>query len=113
MTARDVRLLALWRDDPTEAPMTIDVRLDEDGALVSAWDVFGAFDLDGASCRPFVLRRNGELDFGAGDGRRWRTDLRSAALCVNACFTVQWNEADSGVYRIVKIAELGAKDGRR
>ncbi|HXY59102.1 MAG TPA: hypothetical protein VEH76_11030 [Methylocystis sp.] len=113
MTTRDVRVLALWRDDPLVAPMTIDLRLDETGALASAWDLFGVFDLDSANCRPFVLRRNGTLDFGAADAQRWRTDLRSVAICVNACFTVHWNETDCGVYKIVKIAELGVKDGRK
>lgn len=110
---RDVRLLALWRDDPTEAPMTVDLRLDEGGRLASIWDVFGAFDLDGASCRPFVLRRDGAIDFGAAAQIHWRTDLRSIAIAVNACFTVRWNETDSGVYKIVKIAALGAKDARK
>jgi hypothetical protein len=110
---RDVRLLALWRDDPLTAPLTIDLRLDREGALVSSWDVFGAVDLDGPNFRPFALRRNGVLDFGAGEQRSWRTDLRSIAICVNACFTLHWNDADSGVYKIVKIAELGAKDGRK
>ena len=62
---RDIRLLALWRDDPTEAPMTLDLRIDARGGVVSTWDVFGAFDLDGAHCRPFVLRRDGTIDFGA------------------------------------------------
>ena len=113
MSARDVRLLALWRDDPLVAPMTVDLRLDEKGAIASAWDIFGAFDLDSGNCRPFVLRRDGALDFGAADAQRWRTDLRSIAICVNACFTVHWNETDSGVYKIVKIAELGAKDRRK
>ena len=113
MTTRNVRVLALWRDDPLVAPMTVDLRLDENGALACRWDLFGAFDLDGAKCRPFVLRRSGALDFGAAETQHWRTDLRSVRICVNACFTVHWNERDSGVYRIVKIAELGAKDGRR
>jgi hypothetical protein len=110
---RDVRLLALWRDDPTEAPMTVDLRLYEDGRVASSWDVFGAFDLDGPNCRPFVLRRDGAIDFGAGAPNHWRTDLRSIAIAVNAGFTVFWNAADSGAYKIVKIAALGAKDHRK
>jgi hypothetical protein len=111
--ARDVRLLALWGDDPTEAPMTADLRLDGDGRVVSGWDAFGAFDLDGPRCRPFVLRRDGAIDFGAADETRWRTDLRTLPLAVNARFTVHWNADDSGVYKIVKIAALGAKDARK
>lgn len=114
MTAtRDIRLLALWCDDPTEAPMTVDLRLDAAGRVASNWDVFGAFDLDGVRCRPFVLRRDGAIDFGAAGEIHWRTDLRSIAVAVNARFTVQWNDADSGVYEIVKVAELGAKDSRK
>ncbi|MGA8169811.1 MAG: hypothetical protein WB816_03080 [Methylocystis sp.] len=110
---RDVRLLALWRDDPTEAPLTLDLRVDARGLVVSTWDVFGAFDLDGGACRPFVLRRDGTLDFGAGSREKWRTDLREIVIVVNAIFAVRWNDADSGEYKIVKIAALGAKDGRK
>lgn len=105
---RDVRLAAQWRDDPTEARMTVDLRL-ADARMVSAWDVFGAFDLDGPRARPFILRRDGRIDFGAHEPG-WRTDLREAELDVGATFTVWFNEADSGLYRIVKIAALGAKD---
>ncbi|PPD40925.1 MAG: hypothetical protein CTY15_14285 [Methylocystis sp.] len=104
---RDFRLVAQWRDDPTEAPMTVDLRM-EGARLASSWDVFGAFDLDGARPRPFVLRRDGRIDFGAGDA--WRTDLREAELKVTAHFTVWFNETDCGQFRIVKIAELGAKE---
>lgn len=105
--ARDIRLVAQWRDDPTEAPMTVDLRI-EGARLASVWDVFGAFDLDGAQPRPFILRRDGRIDFGVAG--LWRTDLRDAELRVTGEFTVWFNEADSGRYRIVKIAELGAKE---
>jgi len=108
--ARDIRVLALWRDDPTEAPLTLDLRIDDSGAIVSTWDAFGAVDLDGAACLPFVLRRDGAIDFGAGAEKAWRTNLRDTALKVGALFHVHWNETDSGVYKIVKIAELGAKE---
>jgi hypothetical protein len=111
---RDVRVIALWRDDSREAPLSVDLRID--GAtrmVVSTWDVFGAFDLDGEACRPFILRRSGEIDFGAGSELKWRVNLRDIAIAVGACFTVRWNETDSGEYKIVKIAELGAKDGRK
>lgn len=105
---RDMRILALWRDDPTEAPMSVDALVDN-ARIVSTWDLFGAFDLDGVRTRPFTLRRDGSIDFGAGRDR-WRTDLRDAAIKVGASFTIWFNEADSGVYRIVKIAALGAKE---
>jgi len=112
--ARDVRVRALWRDDPTEAPLTVDLRIEEeDGRIVSTWDVFGAFDLVGASRRPFILRRDGALDLGvAAPGLAWRTDLRDKAIKVGARFLVRWNETDVGEYEIVKIAELGTKDAR-
>jgi hypothetical protein len=110
---RDVRMLALWRDDPTEAPLTLDLRIDARSGVVSTWDVFGAFDLDGVDCRPFVLRRDGAIDFGAASPVRWRTNLREIAILVNALFTVHWNEIDSAEYKIVKIAALGAKDSRK
>ncbi len=110
---RDIRLKALWRDDPTEAALTLDLRIDAaSGAIVSHWDVFGAFDLDGVHCRPFVLRRDGAMDFGADSKALWKTNLRETAVAVGARFLVRWNEADSGEYQIVKIAALGAKDGR-
>lgn len=105
---RDMRILALWRDDPTEAPMSVDARIDN-ARIVSKWDIFGAFDLDGARAQPFILRRDGGIDFGT-ERDRWRTDLRDAAIKVGANFNVWFNESDNGVYRIVKIAALGAKD---
>ncbi|MEF3365590.1 hypothetical protein V3H18_03485 [Methylocystis sp. 9N] len=107
--ARDMRIVALWRDDPTEAPMTVDARI-VDARIASTWDLFGAFDLEGAGMRPFILRRDGGIDFGAGI-ERWRTDLREAEIRIGANFSVWFNETDSGLYRIVKIAALGAKDG--
>ncbi|QGM44557.1 hypothetical protein [Methylocystis heyeri] len=111
---RDVRVLALWRDDPREAPLTVDLRIDvATGLMTSTWDVFGAFDLDGEARRPFVLRRSGEIDFGAACELKWSANLRDTKIAVGACFTVRWNETDSGEYKIVKIAELGAKDGRK
>jgi hypothetical protein len=107
---RSVRLIAQWRDDPTEALMTVDLRAD--GLRFAAtWDVFGAIDLDGARPRPFILRRDGRIDFGEG-ADRWRTDLRDAELKVGTLFTVWFNETDHGVYKIVKIAEPGAKERR-
>ena len=105
--ARESRLVAQWRDDPTEARMTVDLRIIE-ARCASPWDVFGAFDLDGTNVRPFVLRRDGRIEFGGEQGA-WRTDLRRTELCVGAEFTVWFNDADSGAYKIVKIAALGAK----
>jgi len=105
----DVRLLALWRDDPTEAPLTLDVRL-RDGRCAALWDLFGAFDLDGPKVRPFILRRDGRIDFGAAVPDRWRTDLRDTEIRVGCVFTVWFNATDNGLYKIVKIAALGAKD---
>ncbi|WP_244434991.1 hypothetical protein [Methylocystis sp. SC2] len=87
--------------------MTIDARID-DARIVSPWDLFGAFALDGDSVRPFVLRRDGRIDFGMGE--HWRTNLREATIKVGSDFGVWFNESDSGHYRIVKIAALGAKD---
>ena len=106
MTA--IRLIAQWRDDPTEALLSADTRID--GLRFAApWDVFGAIDLDGAHPRPFILRRDGRIDFGAGPDR-WRTDLRNAEMKVGALFTVWFNETDYGTYKIVKLAELGGKE---
>ena len=105
----DVRLLALWRDDPTEAPMTLDLRLRE-GRCAAVWDLFGTFDLDGPKRRPFILRRDGRIDFGVGAADKWRTDLRDTEMRVGAFFTVWFNGADSGQYKIVKIAALGSRE---
>lgn len=113
--SRDVRVLAQWCDDPTEAPLTVDLRIDpEDGAVVGRWDVFGAFDLNGKNCRPFILRDDGSLEF--GDGAHGKhpptsTNIRETPIRVGGNFRVCWNEEDSGLYRIVKVAVLGAKDG--
>ncbi|MDP3553935.1 hypothetical protein [Methylocystis sp.] len=107
--ARDVRIVALWRDDPKAAPMTIDARID-DARIVSTWDLFGAFALDADGLRPFILRRDGRIDFGFGES--WRSDLREATIKVGSEFSVWFNESDSGRYRIVKLAVLGAKDNK-
>ncbi len=107
---RHIRLIAQWRDDPTEALMSVDLRA-EGARVASPWDVFGALDLDGPRPRPFILRRDGRIEF-CGQGDSWRTDLRDADLRVGTLFTVWFNETDSGEYRIVKLAELGAK-GRK
>jgi hypothetical protein len=108
MSPRAVRLIAQWREDPTEALMSVDLRMDET-RLSAPWDLFGAFDLDGARPRPFILRRDGSIAFGDVPDR-WRTDLREAELRVGTLFTVWFNETDQGSYRIVKLAELGAKE---
>ena len=105
----DVRLLAQWRDDPTEAPMTLDLRL-RDGRCAAFWDLFGAFDLNGPGARPFILRRDGKIDFGAGSPDDWRTDLREAEMRIGAFFTIWFNAVDSGVYKIVKIAAPGSRE---
>jgi len=110
----DLRLIALWRDDPTEARLTLDLRIDATTRrITSVWDVFGAFDLDGANCRPFVLRRDGAIDFGAarGDVLAWRTDLRDIDIIIGARFSIWWNSEDCGAYEIVKLAAPGAKTG--
>jgi hypothetical protein len=112
-TVLDVRVLALWRDDRTECPLTFDLRIDAASRrIVSHWDIFGACDLDGARFRPFVLRRDGAIDFGAGAAEAWRTDVRDIAMKVGERFTLCWNERDVGVYEIVKVASLGAKESR-
>jgi hypothetical protein len=106
----DVRVLALWRDDRTECPLTLDLRIDaESRRVISHWETFGACDLMGDKCRPFVLRRDGALDFGAVAAEAWLTDVRNVVIKVGERFTVHWNERDSGLYEIVKVASLGVK----
>ena len=103
------RLRALWRDEPATAAITLDLAL-SGGRVVSPYDLFGAFDLDGQSPRPFILRRDGRIDFGAADFHAWRTDLRNAEIFVGAVFSVFFNDRDSGLYRIVKLARPGTKE---
>jgi hypothetical protein len=105
------RLRALWRDDPTAAPMTIDLQISE-GRISACHDLFGAFDLDGDVPRPFVLRRDGLFVFGGADACVWRTDLRDAEIAVGCCFSIHFNDRDHGVYRIVKLARPGSKETR-
>jgi len=77
MNTYEARMKALWRDDPTEASMSVDLRLDaETGSISAPWDLLGAFDLDSDYSRPFILRRDGKIDFGLGAPHRWRTNLR-------------------------------------
>jgi hypothetical protein len=110
--AGDVRVKALWIDDPTEAPLTVDLRVDAEGRVAGNWSVFGAVDLDGPHCAPFVLRPDGVIDFAKSEERCWRTDLRDHAIRVGEVFAVHWNERDSAAYKIVKIAVLGAKESK-
>lgn len=106
----DVRVLALWRDDRTECPITLDLRVDRASRRVAShWEAFGACDLNGEQCRPFVLRRDGAIDFGMGAQETWRTDIREAIIRVGERFAVCWNAHDRGIYEIVKVAALGAK----
>ncbi|ATQ66716.1 MULTISPECIES: hypothetical protein [Methylosinus] len=104
----DVRLIAVWRDDPTVARLTVDLRI-EGGRVVGGWDVFGAFDLDGAERRPFILRKDGRIELDARVAERWRTDLRGVEIRIGARFRVLWNESDGADYEVVKLAELGTK----
>jgi hypothetical protein len=110
MSAGNVRVKALWRDDPTEAPLTIDLRINDEARIVGSWAVFGAVDLDGQNCAPFVLQADGAMQFSLSEDRRWRTDLRDHPMRVGQIFSVHWNESDSAAYKIVKIAVLGAKE---
>lgn len=103
------RLRALWRDDRTLATMTIDLAVSE-GRVESRYDLFGAFDLDGDAPKPFILRRDGRIDFGGPDEPVWRTDLRDADIFVGGHFNIFFNEQDSGVYRIVKLARPGNRE---
>ncbi len=110
MKSFEARMKALWRDDPTEASMTIDIRLDaETKSILAPWHLFGAFDLEGEHSRPFILRRNGEIDFGVGFSRRWRTNLRVIRVGVGVRFQIFWNEFDAGEYEVVKVARLGSQ----
>jgi hypothetical protein len=111
MTTYQARMKALWRDDPTEASMTIDLRLEAQTRSISApWDLFGAFDLDGDYSRPFILRRDGKIDFGVSAPHRWQTNFRAIRVGIGARFQIFWNETDAGEYEVVKVARLGLKD---
>ena len=106
---RDMRILALWRDDPTEAPMSVD-RARRQCADRSRPGICSAPSISTASrTRPFTFGATARIDFGAGR-RSLANGLARGGDKVGASFTVWFNEADNGVYRIVKIALLGAKD---
>ena len=102
------RLIAQWCEDPQVAIFNIDLQI-KDNSISSNWDIFGSFDLDGAHTRPFVLRKNGLIDFGYLDPIKWTTNIRTIAPVVGNIFSISFNEQDSGAYKIVKIAALGQK----
>jgi hypothetical protein len=111
MNTYEARMKALWRDDPTEASMTVDLRLDaQTGSISAPWDLFGVFNIDGDDSRPFILRRDGKIDFGVNTPHRWQTNLRGLRVSVGARFQVFWNETDAGDYEVVKVARLGSRD---
>jgi len=102
------RLIAQWCEDPHVAVFNIDLQI-KDNLISSNWDIFGSFDLDGAHTRPFILRQNGQIDFGYLDPIKWTTNLRNITLKIGNTFLISFNEQDSGTYKIVKIAALGQK----
>ncbi|NDA48205.1 MAG: hypothetical protein EBY21_13230 [Alphaproteobacteria bacterium] len=113
----DVRLLAIWEDDPTQSPMTIDLRLDRaTHRMIGSWSVFGALDMDGKECLPFILRADGRIECAQAhtqsnqQAQAWRTNLRQARIDVGESFIMHWNDQDQALYRIQKIAILGSKD---
>ncbi len=109
----EARIVASWRDDPLESPVTIDARVDaRDHRIAGKWTIHGATFLDSPRCRPFVLDAAGVMDFGEGradDERYWRTDLRQRDIRIGAEFRIVWPGGDEGVYVIDRIARLGAK----
>lgn len=102
------RLIAQWCEDPHTAIFNLDVQI-KDNLISSTWDVFGSFDLDSTNTRPFILRKNGQIDFGYLDTIKWSTNLRSITLKIGNVFLVSFNDLDCGSYKIVKIAALGQK----
>jgi len=115
----DVRLLAIWEDDPTQSAMTIDLRLDRaTHRMIGSWSVFGALDMDGKECLPFILRPDGRMDCAKApwhtqsnqQAQAWRTNLRQARIEVGERFIIHWNDQDQALYRIQKLAILGSKD---
>ncbi len=109
----DVRVLAIWEDDPTQSAMTIDLRLDLiSRRMIGTWSVFGALDMDGPDCVPFILRLDGRMDCGRDQKHNtfWRTNLRQAHIDLGESFIIHWNDEDQALYRIQKIAILGSKD---
>ena len=109
----DVRVLAIWEDDPTQSAMTLDLRLDTiSRRMIGSWSVFGALDMDGPDCVPFILREDGCMHCGAHhhDSKSWRTNVRQARIDLGERFVIHWNDQDQALYRIQKIALLGSKD---
>jgi hypothetical protein len=109
----DVRILAAWIDDPLQSPITVDVRIAaETHRIVGRWSMFGATAIGTDACRPFVLTRDGRMDFGEGrraPDRYWRTDLLEREIVVGQRFAVEWSGGDSGTFVIEKVARLGSK----
>lgn len=100
-----IRLIARWVDDPRESPLAVDLVI-ENGRVTGPSLAFGCISYDGPR-RPFTLDETGALAF--GDGAVWRSNLRGAEMRVGATFQIDWGQGDFGLYRIVKLAELGAK----
>lgn len=111
----NVRVFARWEDDPLEATITLDAKLDASTRRIAGrWILFGAIGIGTADCRPFALDGEGRMDFGAGWGvadRIWRTDIRERELSLGALFEVMWSGGERGLYRIEKISTPGSKRG--
>jgi hypothetical protein len=107
------RLIAIWVDDPMQSVLTCDFILDPTTHKMSGmWDVFGAIDHASPESRPFILNRQGIIDFGSlaqEDMRYWRVPLRELALHIGLEFWIEWPHDDRGLYRIERLAKLGSK----
>ena len=100
-----MRVIARWVDDTLESPFNVDVVI-EGGKIVGPSLAFGCMDPDGIR-RPFVLDEKGVMDFGAK--HQWSCNLRVVEQVVGTRFRIDFGLGDEGIYKIVKIAEIGSK----
>lgn len=106
-------------DIPGESKLTIDARLGEDNRIVGKWALLG-FEgkLDSPNTIwPFILRSDGDVDFGYGPEllqrpeiaiRHWNFNIREKRIAVGELATFSNSEdKEPDTYRIHQIVELG------
>ncbi len=100
-----MRVIARWMDDSRESPLAVDLVIEE-GRVVGPSLAFGCIDYDGAQ-RPFTLDETGRIAF-QGEAF-WMCNLRDCEMRVGTTFRIQFGQGDEGLYKIVKVADLGSK----
>src|SRR6266567_1118903 len=99
---------------PVDNFFEFDLKIDDQRRVVGKWDVFGQCIEDG-QWYPFVMRRNGDIEFNYGDGETetYSSNLRDLIIRIGEPVRVWSGEQRGGSpwpYVIKKITVLGERE---